>query len=467
MKLFKIFFIGVMLAACSSQQSQSDDPSSLWGESKENYEADDIVLQLTKNTEGNAITELSVDSDTKNTRLPFSVFVEFNDLGLMVRREKVKDAFKRIEYINSKYDTLVVLFVHGWHHNANPKDSNVRSFNNLLLALQEQENNSEVGKKRKVIGVYVGWRGESNKLPIMNNITYADRKVAALRVGQYGAQEVLAELHKIRASTGKDNRLVIVGHSFGGGLIYSAVLQKILNDVVESSVEGFPKGSPALNPVDKAYGDLVVLVNPALEAAKVKVLNERIRIKSTNKFKTCQPVILASFTSKEDEALSTVVFRGGQKLFFRNQVKQAATSEGNNEDLVYTPYGLHKDFITHELSCATCGDYSEVAGSSILDEKIFQVSASSWNDFRAEGSPFIVPLNINDPKNGMVLTKFEPLIGDEENSVAAESPIINARVDNKIISGHNGIWGDNFITFIRVFIGMEFSKNEFARCSNN
>jgi hypothetical protein len=67
----------------------------------------------------------------------------------------------------------------------------------------------------------------------------------------------------------------------------------------------------------------------------------------------------------------------------------------------------------------------------------------------------------------MVLTKFEPLIGDEENSVAAESPIINARVDNKIISGHNGIWGDNFITFIRVFIGMEFSKNEFARCSNN
>ncbi len=321
------------------------------------------------------------ESDPSSIRARLG-FVEFGDLGLRQHPAAVNHVFNEIHALNSEdKPLLIVMFIHGWHHNAGADDTNVISFKQFLVDLQYEEDTASVSRtKRQVIGVYVGWRGESDN-SWANPLTYGSRKSAGLRVGQYGLQEVLAELSKIRNSNGR-NRLVAVGHSFGGGLLYSAVLQNLVDKVV--SADNSPAGSEderTLDEIGKAYGDLVILMNPALEAARVETLNRRL---ADTTFAACQPLVLASFTSEKDKALS-FHFPKGQAVFFRDDL-------GVAEDvaLVKTAYGRHEEYRTHELSCEGC-TYRESSGQHYLTREQFVAAANQWDLFRTRAdAPFSV-----------------------------------------------------------------------------
>lgn len=329
------------------------------------------------------------------------------------------------------------MFIHGWHHNAKPNDSNVETFKKFLINLQHEEDIQSVSRhKRQVIGVYIGWRGESND-SVLSALTYRSRKSAGLRVGQYGLQEVLAELAKIRKSN-DSNRLVSIGHSFGGGVLYSSVMQNLVENVVMAQKDGSNK----LDTINKVYGDLVVLVNPALEAARVEVLNRRL---SNVEFADCQPLVFASFTSEYDKALSDV-FPIGQKLFFYDDKKVALQSE--NKNLVTTPYGNEPSFITNELSCQTC-DYN--ATPVYLTSDQFRSASKQWRAFRQSDK---AEFNVGDIK----------LTRDPKSPIRPGTPIMNVYVKgNNLMQDHNEIWGSEFSLFTRALIGMEFARGERCR----
>ena len=119
-------------------------------------------------------------------------FVEFDDQGAFWNRTQVMgklndtrgegllDRLERLAEDEAKYKGILMLvFVHGWHHNARHDDDNVRTFREVLRNLQELENESDDDRRRKVVGVYVGWRGESLRIPLLNALTFWERKNTA------------------------------------------------------------------------------------------------------------------------------------------------------------------------------------------------------------------------------------------------------------------------------------------------
>ena len=73
-----------------------------------------------------------------------------------------------IEYAGGREDLLLVVFVHGWKHSAAAADDNIQLFRQALgnLSSMEQPTSRQAGKEpRKVVGVYLGWRGGAVSAP--------------------------------------------------------------------------------------------------------------------------------------------------------------------------------------------------------------------------------------------------------------------------------------------------------------
>ncbi len=168
-------------------------------------------------------------------------FVEFDDQGQLRQRRQLDAVLANFSSIADVRDILLVTFVHGWHHSARPDDGNVLQFRHLLSRLADAEavNSRKDGHlARAVLGVYVGWRGDSITTPWLKAVTYWDRKNTASKVGAGGVAEVFLRLEEIdNAKTGKadesidkhHSRLVVMGHSLGGEIIATA-LHQILTD---------------------------------------------------------------------------------------------------------------------------------------------------------------------------------------------------------------------------------------------
>ena len=205
---------------------------------------------------------------------PFSMnFVEIDEQGLLTNRAQA-DAAIRTASAPEDNGSLVVVFVHGWHHNAASKDANVKAFYKALARV------SQWNPSRRVKGIYIGWRGESLALPGLNYLTFWERKATSDEVGRGGLLEFLLKLErgvKPRAGDGATaaaataaanrNRLVVVGHSFGASVTFNALAHVYLERMLDGLyAPSGPAGGDG--PRFRGYGDLVVLLNPAIEAMR-------------------------------------------------------------------------------------------------------------------------------------------------------------------------------------------------------
>ena len=196
-------------------------------------------------------------------------FVEFDDQGQLWDRKQMWAVLDKLSAEVARKDMLIVVFVHGWKHSAAPDDGNIETFRNVLAGLSESEAylSSRTGLPvRRVAGVYLGWRGGSVTLPVVKELTFWERKNTAQKVGHAGVAEVLSRLDLIKrvreslTSGDSRTRLVVVGHSFGGAVVNSALAQILERGFVQTTC-------PAETQCDVAgFGNLVVLINPAFEA---------------------------------------------------------------------------------------------------------------------------------------------------------------------------------------------------------
>jgi hypothetical protein len=208
-------------------------------------------------------------------------------------------------------NNYVVVFVHGWRHNAAIGDADVghlRRYAALaarFLAQRCEQERSDRYCNTKVTGIYVGWRGarvdeqylkrqwwHAVGVPLGSfaaGATLFDRKpvseqvapgvISALRTleeqlgirvpyfikpsivngkGTIDQQRVAAQIERTRRAN-RNNRMMVFGHSLGGNLLITG-----LRDDLMKAVRRHRPGD-LMPPI---LGDLVVLINPAAEAGK-------------------------------------------------------------------------------------------------------------------------------------------------------------------------------------------------------
>jgi len=357
-------------------------------------------------------------------------FVEIDDQGQLRDRAQMQSLLDNLYVEASKESLLINVFVHGWHHNAAPHASNVESFKHSMAQLSELESRlSKAQHKppRKVVGIYVGWRGESIDVPVLNNITFWERKNTAQEVGHLGMAELLLRLEEISNVKNTQqppikSRLVVVGHSFGGAAVYSATSQILADRFVDS------RGDKNFVDTAKGFGDLVVLINPAFEALRYAPLYDLAQARCS--YFPDQRPRLVILTSESDYA-TKLAFPVGR--FFSTLLEVHDTIRRNDckRPLVYSEgvadrhtVGHFDPLITHELRPAT-------QRKVVAYDQVQNV----WRDQRVGG-----------------IQQYGSTELVSLGKTALRNPYLNVKVDKRLISDHNDVFGEEIMEFLRQLI---------------
>jgi hypothetical protein len=122
--------------------------------------------------------------------------VEFDDQGKLWNKDQQLGALDGlVEDAGAKKNGAIILvFVHGWQENADVVNATVRCFRRMLYTWYQDEGPDG----RRIIGVYVGWRGQSQRLPLLKYLTFWTRKKAAHKIGRGDMDELLVHLGDLK-----------------------------------------------------------------------------------------------------------------------------------------------------------------------------------------------------------------------------------------------------------------------------
>jgi len=436
---------------------------------------------------------------TSSTSLPHKGFdlhvLEFDDEGLPWNRAQQAETFDVLERQLRAEPAVVVAFVHGWKNDASVCNGNLSCFRDVLEILAKGEIHfarprqggaatSPPVTPRRVIGVYIGWRGGTVRAKGLKQLTFWGRKHTAHVVGDNGA--VTAVIDRLRTMVDKARRLqprrnafrttsmIFIGHSFGAALLYSAVATS-LNGKVGAAIQGatgLEAGPAAAEVAQRSLtnarppvsdhsievetdGDLVILVNPAMEASRFANLNQTRNLK----FKETQMPMFLTFGSEADGAV------GG--FFPLGQAFATLARSARSRDIWFSMekgFGLYEPYHTHRLvekpdaqipqperTSGTCRCTSNLAAFG--DALILRLDPLYELLRNATTPPPDDALRMSGYQETMY-TRLEPV-----RDVDPNNPFIMASVDPQVIGGHSDIFNARFMDFLIEYV----IKNEIKR----
>jgi hypothetical protein len=425
-----------------------------------------------------AFTETTPDYDLH--------FVEFDDQGWRYPDAAEIHLDPRQDQSSKQLDTVMdrlrkaadegrvrlYVFVHGWKHNAAYNDTNVVNFRNFLREAAAYEH--VAGSRARVIGLYVGWRGKSWDVgePLAST-TFWERKAAALHVAIGSMRELTAELRALQRRANRADaqarakdieipdqkvRIYMIGHSFGGLVLFNAVSQSLVNSFVEG--EDIDSRN---SPIDR-LGDMIVLINPAFEATRFEPLD---RVARKRDYFHYQSPVFVSITSDADKATGKL-FPLGRTIntIFESELTNAERSANRNT------IGHIPAYITHRLTLDParnrCSDWvvnpngdaqmasnvlQEVQNSVEFKSSLVDGRWPSGTDGRPAERVFC---------GGLVL---EPLGRDTPTTRNADPnmPLWNITLTGDIVPDHNDINEEIFRAFLRqLFLDESFNRRFIA-----
>jgi len=196
------------------------------------------------------------------TRNPLATLaiLEFGDNGKLLEPEQ-RDNIIRL--LQTHDFSSVLIYAHGWHNSADPNYQNASApniddrrdlikFDDLLHKLVEST-------KKRVLGVYIGWRGEVTKIPAIRYLSLDHARPIARRIG---SSSTLADFLSDTAMAGHRSgaRVVAIGHSLGAVLMEKAALVAL----------------STRPPFDAATPDVFLLLNSAESGRESRPSVERI-----------------------------------------------------------------------------------------------------------------------------------------------------------------------------------------------
>ncbi|ESP94973.1 hypothetical protein [Pseudoalteromonas luteoviolacea] len=158
--------------------------------------------------------------------------IEFNDKGGVHKQcfggskpcRYLETFHKGIE--SSQIRENVIVFAHGWHHNAEPNDKNLDTFRTFINRLN--------ARTPQYTGIYLAWRGDSSDViftdktdfEALDFYTLWNRNSVAAHIGKNGANKFFDMLTSYQKE-GKIRNIIGIGHSMGGRLVYFANKERI------------------------------------------------------------------------------------------------------------------------------------------------------------------------------------------------------------------------------------------------
>jgi pimeloyl-ACP methyl ester carboxylesterase len=347
--------------------------------------------------------------------------LRFTDNGQLVDRCEQTDAFYELNWNHRFKDTqaanitpgttlrpkFVVVYVHGWKNDARQDDGDYPKFKNLVDKLA-----SDYKDRKQVVGIYVSWYARS--WPVVDNLTFWSRMRAADRIAQSAAvTKFIAGLESILSrDVDKQNQLIVIGHSFGARMVYSATIQNLLHAVQRE----FPKDPKESYGIVRGSADAVILVNPAFEASLFTGVASIFR--KDEQFRPDQPPVLVSISTRNDRATGWW-FPIGQWVGWRT-------------DLERTTLGYFADYQTHTLQQAKpleCFPSGEEVNSQL-----------SRKSYLAGLCMRPLPRRDDQPTN----------------------PFLVAQTSSDVVDGHSDIWNEKFSDWLFQFVKALGEKHEEA-----
>jgi hypothetical protein len=383
-------------------------------------------------------------------------FVEFDEEGWFWDEKQVKAVEEMIRKeanisgTNNPAGIILLVFVHGWKNNAAYDCGNVATFRTALQQLksaEEEDAKQNNRPARKMVGVFCGWRGLSWTVPYVQDLTFWNRKATAHKVGGYGAMtrlfvelEQLQELSNATILTnGPQTEFIIVGHSFGGAAVYSAISEFVTERFVKNVQE---KDKPL-----KPLGDQVILLNPAFEASRHYNLNQLA--KEIKQYPAAQRPVLSIFTSEGDWATHYALPAGRfvATMFenFRNANQRHATRDA---------VGWFGPFVTHALEyntnavlggTAPTTTYNPQTKKHVLDRTNTARMGKSIENTRNQRRKWVA----NNPPQTY---EFDDCILAPRGTFKDGDPFLVVAVDKHIMKDHDDIDNPVLINFLREYI---------------
>ncbi|MEZ8492051.1 alpha/beta hydrolase [Vibrio splendidus] len=149
--------------------------------------------------------------------------IELNDEGELHHKEQAKQYLDKLDTLED--NTHVIIFVHGWRHNASPEDRNLKEFKTFMTHLENNSNDD-------FIGLYVGWRGDSRKGFDLH--TLEDRKKVSKVVGAKGLRTIIQNT-KDKVPKNSNVKLAVIGHSLGGSAVFNAISKDLKDGSFQNS----------------------------------------------------------------------------------------------------------------------------------------------------------------------------------------------------------------------------------------
>ena len=240
-------------------------------------------------------------SQAGSTNAPNHSFacIELDELGELWRPDQITEATSKIRQQSGKAKpVLLVIFVHGWKHNASTNDANYQSFVKFTEKLAEKPGEpgifNPVAQNFHLMGVYIGWRGSVTSVPFVEHLTFWSRRNAAVRAAGTSATESIFTL--IAAAREHPNsKVVLIGHSMGALLVEKAVTQAMVGSMImQGTLENEATSRPP--------ADLTLLVNSAAESTQAKQFIQMLKRRGRPPGTGPEQPLIISVTSVGDNA---------------------------------------------------------------------------------------------------------------------------------------------------------------------
>lgn len=220
--------------------------------------------------------------------------IEFGEQGSFQDTSQLLNATALIQKTSRP---LVITYIHGWHNDGGSQD--LSRFAELLAQLGDSPAIKKEGFH--IIGVYLGWRGEIITFPVLNQLTFWNRKAAAERLASnYDCYDAISSISAATRAHGREQTTILMGHSFGG-----LVAERSVAHAINASLHN----PPAATSASPLPADFILLLNPASDSILTRQMMESLYLHHVS---SRYPFIV-SVTSKTDSATDWI-FRTGTNL---------------------------------------------------------------------------------------------------------------------------------------------------------
>jgi hypothetical protein len=355
--------------------------------------------------------------------------IEFRDDGTLRQPAQLDEVLARIKEIGRDHSVAVVAFMHGWNNDCD--DCN--PYLNCLRVTLKAMGKLTARYNRKVVGVYLAWRGMPYRPRLLNEaVSFWGRDEVAGTIGDRGyLLNVLYQLSQAKERVGKGSVLIATGHSLGAKAMFRAYRDE-MEQVLAADV--------TRRDMQKKFTDLVVLLNPAFSAAEYDLINQASGMQYRDNLDVPpNSLIVSSESDYVTSAVYPLSFRTWWMPWAGGYSPDLITTVGNFE-----PYRTHRLVISEGKLARPRGNPGECDCPEVSEAELMQVLQAQKDlcEFRKIGyrrdgvSPHHSLWLVNEPHR--------------------KGPYYVVQVSREILDGHSQIYSPAFVDFLLRVVNARF-----------